>query len=76
MFAATPCYPQGLVPYLCGPMPHHSDRPPQVLSYTMSPAGLCLLFMWAYVPLSVWATLGSEIYVGPCRILVLGCLMF
>ena len=76
MFAATPCYPQGLVPYLCGPMPHHSVGLHQVLSYTMSPPGLCPLFMWAYAPLSVWATLGSEIYVGPCRILVLGCLMF
>ena len=76
MFAATPCYPQGLVPYLGGPMPRQSVGLHQGFSYTMSPAGLCPLFMWAYVPLSFWDTLGSEIYVGPCRILVLGCLMF
>ena len=76
MFAATQCYPQGLVPYLGGPMPRQSVGLHQVFSYTMSPAGLCPLFMWAYAFRSVWATLGSEIYVGPCRILVLGCLMF
>ena len=76
MFAATPCYQHGFAPYLCGPMPRHSVGLPPVLSYTMSPAGRCPLFMWAYVPLSVWATFGSEIYGRPCRILVLGCIMF
>ena len=72
MFAATPCYQHGFAPYLCGPMPRHSVGLQQVFSYTMSPAGLCPLFMWAYAFRSVWATLGSEIYVGPCRSVVFG----